>query len=164
MVWENAAIDNTVKGQCIYHFRNSRMLKYWKFYFIKIHYGFLFKNHGDDFFKLINLCSNCKLLAVINMIFKCPIHLTCLLRNPYAGQEATFKTRYGTMDWFKIGKEIHQGCKLSLCLFNLHAEYIIQNAGLDDSQAVIKVAGEISATSDMQIITAYFYWQKVKRN
>ena len=75
MVWENAAIDNTVKGQCIYHFRNSRMIKYWKFYFIKIHYGFLFKNYGDDFLKLINLCCNCKVLAVINMIFNAPYTL-----------------------------------------------------------------------------------------
>ena len=65
------------------------------------------------------------------------------------------------MDWFKIGKEIHQGCKLSLCSFNLYAECIIQNAGLDDSQAVIKIVGEISATSDMQMIP--LYWQKVKR-
>ena len=65
------------------------------------------------------------------------------------------------MDWFKIGKEIHQGCKLSLCLFNLYAECIIQNAGLDDSQAVIKIVGEISATSDMKMIP--LYWQKVKR-
>jgi len=96
------------------------------------------------------------------MIFKCPIHLTCILRNLYAGQEATFKTVHGTMDWFKIGKEIRQGCKLSLCLFNLYAEYIIQNAGLDGSQAVIKIVGEISATSDMQMIP--LYWQKVKRN
>ena len=69
-----------------------------------------------------------------------PDHLTCLLRNLYAGQEATFRTRHGTTDWFQIGKGVHQGCILSPCLFNLHAEYIIQNAGLDDSQAGIKIA------------------------
>ena len=68
-------------------------------------------------------------------------HLTCLLRNVYAGQEATVKTGHGTTDSFQIGKEIHQGCKLSLCLFNLYAEYIMQNARLDVAQAGIKIAG-----------------------
>ena len=70
-----------------------------------------------------------------------PDHLTCLLRNVYAGQEATVKTGHGTTDSFQIGKEIHQGCKLSLCLFNLYAEYIMQNARLDVAQAGIKIAG-----------------------
>jgi len=69
-----------------------------------------------------------------------PDHLTCLLRNLYAGQEATVMTGHGTMDWFKIGKGIHQGCILSPCLLNLYAEYIMQNAKLDDSQAGIKIA------------------------
>ena len=64
-------------------------------------------------------------------------HLTCRPRNLYAGQEATVKTRHGRMDWFKIGKEVHRGCILSLCLFNFYAEYIMQNAGLDKSQAGI---------------------------
>ena len=68
-------------------------------------------------------------------------HLTCLLRNLYAGQEATARTRHGTTDWFPIGKGIHQGCILSPCLFNLYAEYIVQNATLDESQAGIKIAG-----------------------
>ena len=63
-----------------------------------------------------------------------PDHLTCLLRNLYAGQEATVRTRHGTMDWFKIGKGVHQGCILSTCLFNLYAEYIMQNAGQDEAQ------------------------------
>ena len=70
-----------------------------------------------------------------------PDHLTCLLRNLYTGQEAAVRTRYETTDWFKIGKGIHQGCILSPCLFNLHAEYIIWNAGLDEAQAGIKIAG-----------------------
>ena len=70
-----------------------------------------------------------------------PDHLTCLLRNLYAGQEATVRTRHGTTDWFQIGKGVHQGCILSLCLFDLHAEYIMQNAGLDEAQAGIKIAG-----------------------
>ena len=70
-----------------------------------------------------------------------PDHLTCLLRNLYAGQEATVRTRYGTMDWFKIGKGVWQSCILSPWLCNLYAEYFMHNAGLDDSQAGIKIAG-----------------------
>ena len=70
-----------------------------------------------------------------------PDHLTCLLRNLYAGQEAAVRTRHGTADWFKIGKGVRQGCILSPCLFSLYAEYIMQNARLDESQAGIKIAG-----------------------
>ena len=70
-----------------------------------------------------------------------PDHLTCLLRNLYAGQEATVRTRHGTTDWFQIGKGVHQGCVLSPCLFNLYPEYIMQNAGLDEAQAGIEIAG-----------------------
>ena len=69
-----------------------------------------------------------------------PDHLTCLLRNLYAGQEATVRTRHGTTDWFQIGKGVHQGCILSLCLFNLYAEYIMRNTGLEEEQAGIKIA------------------------
>ena len=69
-----------------------------------------------------------------------PDHLTCLLRNLYAGQEATVRTKCGTRDWFQIGKGVHQGCILSLCLFNLYAEYIMRNTGLDEAQAGIKIA------------------------
>ena len=72
---------------------------------------------------------------------KLPDHLTCLLRNLYAGQEATVRTGHGTTDWFQIGKRVHQGCTLSPCLFNFYAEYIMRNAGLDDLQAGIKTAG-----------------------
>ena len=68
-------------------------------------------------------------------------HLTCLLRNLYAGQEATIRTRHGTTNWFQIGKGVHQGCILSPCLFNFYAEYIMRNAGLDEAQAGIKIAG-----------------------
>ena len=82
-----------------------------------------------------------------------PDLLTCLLRNLYAGQEATVRTEHGTTDWFQIGKGIHQGCILPPCLFDLHAEYIMQNEGLDKTQAGIKIAGEISTkTSDMKMI------------
>ena len=69
-----------------------------------------------------------------------PDHLTCLLRNLYAGQEATITTSLGVTDWFKIGKRVHQGCILSPCLFNLYAEYIMRNAGLEEAQARIKIA------------------------
>ena len=70
-----------------------------------------------------------------------PDHLTCLLRNLYAGQEATVRTGHGTTDWFQIGKGVRQGCILSPCLFNLCAGYIIRNAGLEEAQAGIKIAG-----------------------
>ena len=82
-----------------------------------------------------------------------PGHLTGLLRNLYAGQEATVRTGHGTTDWFQIGKGVHQGCILSPCLFNLYAEYIVRNAGLDEVQAEIKIAGR--NTSDMQMTPPY---------
>ena len=91
-----------------------------------------------------------------------PGHLTCFLRNLYAGQEATVRTGHETMDWFKIEKGVHQGCILSPCLFNLYAEHIMQNAELDEAQVGIRVPGEISITSDMQMIPPL--WQKTKRN
>ena len=69
-----------------------------------------------------------------------PDHLTCLLRNLYAGQEATVRTGHGTTDWFQIGKGVRQGCILPPCLFNLYAEYIMRNAGLEEAQAGIKIA------------------------
>ena len=72
-----------------------------------------------------------------------PDHLTCLLKNLYAGQEATVRTRHGTTDWFQIGKGVRQGCILSTCLFNLYAEYIMRKAGLEEAQAEIKIAGRI---------------------
>ena len=78
-------------------------------------------------------------------------HLTCLLRNLYAGQEATVRTEHGTTDWFQIGKAVPQGCILSPWLFNLFAEYTMQNAGLDEAQVGIKIVGEISKTSDTQM-------------
>ena len=90
-----------------------------------------------------------------------PYHLTCLLRNLYAGQGATVRTGHETMDWFQIGKGVRQGCILSPCLFNIYAEYIMQNARLDEVQAGIKL-GEISVTSDVQMTP--LLWQKAKRN
>ena len=119
-----------------------------------------------------------------------PNHLTCLLRNLYAGQKATVRTRHGTTDWFQIGKGVHQGCILSLCLFNLYAEYIIRSAVLDEVQARIKIAGrninnfnirdakgifhikmgsikdtngmDLTEAEDMQMTPPL--WKKVKRN
>ena len=87
-----------------------------------------------------------------------PDHLICLLRNLYAGQEATVRTGRGTTDWFQIGKGVRQGCILSPCLFNLYAEYIMRNAGQEEAQAGIKIVGEISITSDMQMTPPL--WQK----
>ena len=81
-----------------------------------------------------------------------PAHLTCLMRNLYAGQEATVRALYGTTDCFKIGKGVCQGCILSPCLFNLYAEYIMRNTELDELQAGIRLLGEISTTSDLQMI------------
>ena len=77
----------------------------------------------------------------LKLLFGTPDYLTCLLRNLYAGQEATVRTRYGTMDGFQIGKRVSQGCVLSLCLLNFYAEYIMRNAGLEEAQAGIKIAG-----------------------
>ena len=91
-----------------------------------------------------------------------PDHLTCLLRNLYAGQEATVRTGHGTTDWFQIGNGIRQGCILPPCLFNLHAEYIMQNAKLDEAQAGIKIAGR--NTNNLRYAVTPPLWQKVKRN
>ena len=91
-----------------------------------------------------------------------PDHLTFLLRNLDAGQEATVRTGHGTTDWFQIGKGVHQGCILSPCLFNFYAEYIMRNTGLEETQAGLRLPGEISITSDMQMTPPL--WKKVKRS
>ena len=90
-----------------------------------------------------------------------PDHFTCLLRNLYAGQEATVRTGHGTTDWFQVGKGVYQGCILSPCLFKFYVEHIMRNAGQDDAQVGIKIAREISLTLDMQMIP--LLWHKVKR-
>ena len=89
-------------------------------------------------------------------------HMPCLLRNLYAGQEATVTTGHGTLDWFQIRKAVRQGSILSPCLFNFYAEYIMRNVGLDEAQAESRLPGEISITSDAQMIPSL--WQRVKRN
>ena len=91
-----------------------------------------------------------------------PDHLTCPLRNLYAGQEATVRTRHATTESFKIGKGICQGCILSPCLFNLYAEYIMRNAGLDETQAEIRIAGRNINNLRYSVDTTLM--QKVRRN
>ena len=91
-----------------------------------------------------------------------PDSLTCLLRNLYVGQEETVRTGHGTAGWFQIRKGVCEGCILSRCFFNVYAEYIMRNARVDEAQAGIKIVGEISITSDMQMTPPS--WQKVKRN
>ena len=91
-----------------------------------------------------------------------PDHLTCLLRNLYAGQESTVKTRHRTEDWFQIGKGVHRGYILSPCLFNLYAEYIMRNAGLDEARAGIKIARRNTNNLRRQVTSPL--WQEVKRN
>ena len=91
-----------------------------------------------------------------------PDHLTCLLRNLYAGQEATVRTGHGPTDWFQIGKGVHQGCRLSPCLFNFYTECIMRNAGLEEAQAGIEISGE--NINNLRFADDTTLWQKVKRN
>ena len=103
-----------------------------------------------DYVKAFDCVDHHKLWKILKEM-GIPDYLTCLLRNLYAGQEATVRTGHGTTDWFQTGKRIRQGCILSPCLFNFYAEYIMRNAGLEETQAGIKIAGRISITSDMQM-------------
>ena len=91
-----------------------------------------------------------------------PDHLTCLLRNLYAGQKATVRTGHGTTDWFQLGKGVCQGCMLSPCLFNFYAEYIMRNAGLEETQDVIKIAGR--NINYLRYADDTTLWQKAKKN
>ena len=91
-----------------------------------------------------------------------PDHLTCLLRNRYAGQEATVRAGHGTTEWFQIGTGVHQGCILSPCLFNLYVSYLMQNDRPDEEQAESRLPEDISITSDIQMTPTL--WQKVKKN
>ena len=91
-----------------------------------------------------------------------PDHLTCLLRNLYAGQEATVRTEHATTDWFQIGKGVHQGCILSPCLLNFNAEYIMRKLGWRKHKLESRLPGEISITLDVQMTPPL--WQKVKKN
>ena len=113
-----------------------------------------------DYAKAFDCVDHNKLWKILKEL-GIPDHLTCLLRNLYVGQEAIVRTGHGT-DWFQIKKGIHQGCILSPCLFNLYAEYIMRNVGPEEAQAGIKMLGEISITSDMQMTPPL--WQKVEKN
>ena len=121
-----------------------------EFYFCFIHYA-----------KAFDCVDHNKLWKILEEM-GIPDHLTCLLRNLYAGQEATVRTGHGTKDWFQIGKRVCQGCILSPCLFNLYEEYIMRNTGLDEAQLESRLLGKISITSDMQMTPPL--WKKVKRN
>ena len=113
-----------------------------------------------DYAKAFDCVDHNKLWTILQEM-GIPDHLTCLLRNLYAGQEATVRTGHGTTDWFQIGR-VRQGCILSPCLFNLYAEYIMSNTGLEETQLESRLPGEISITSDMQMTPPL--WQKMKRN
>ena len=102
------------------------------------------------------ITTNWKILKEVGI----PDHLICLLRNLHSGQEATVRTRRGTTVWFQIGKGIRRGCILSPCLFNLHAEYIMRNAGLDEAQAEIKIAGR--NINNLRYADGKTLWQKTK--
>ena len=114
-----------------------------------------------DYAKAFDCVNHNKLWKILK-VMGIPDHLTSRLRNLYAGQEATVRTGHGTTDWFKIGKGVRQGCISSPCLFNLDAEYIMRNAGLEEAQTKSRLSGEISVTSGMQMTPPL--WQKVKRN
>ena len=108
------------------------------------------EKHLFDYVKAFDYVDRNKLWEILKEM-GIPDHLTCLLRNLYAGQGATVRTGHGTTDWFQIGKGVRQGCTLSPCLFNLYAEYIMRKAGLEEAQAGIKIARRISITSDKQM-------------
>ena len=104
-----------------------------------------------DYAKAFDCVDHNKLWKILKEM-ETPDHLTCLLRNLYAGQKATVRNGHGTTDWFQIGKGVHQGCILSLCLFNLYAEYIMRNAGLEEAQAGIKIADDLRYADDTTLM------------
>ena len=112
-----------------------------------------------DYAKALNCVDHNKLRKILKEM-GIPDHLTWLLRNLYAGQEATVRTRHGITDWFQIGKGVHQGCLLSPCLFNLYAEYILRNARLDEAQTEIKIARR--NINNLRYTMTPPLWQKVK--
>ena len=117
--------------------------------------------YSIDYAKVFDCVDHNKLWKILKEM-GIPDHLTCLLRNLYAGQEATVRTVHGTTHWFLIGKGVHQGCILSPCLFNLYAEYIMRNAGLEEAQAGIKIVGRNS--KNLRYADDTTLWQKGKKN
>ena len=120
-----------------------------------MHFSFI------DYTKAFDCVDHNKLWKILKEM-EIPEHLTCLFRNLYAGQEATVRTGHGTTDWFQIGKGVRQGCLLSPCFFNFYAEYITRNAGLDEAQARIKIAGR--NINNLKYADDTTLWQKVKKN
>ena len=120
--------------KCLFRSSAVFIVVFFGFVFVFVFFCFDVEHEGFD-------CVDYNKLWKILKGMGLPDHLTCLLRNLYAGQEATVRTGHGTTDWFQIGKGVRQGCILSPCLFNLYAEYIMRNAGLDKAQAGIKIAG-----------------------
>ena len=116
-----------------------------------------------DYAKAFDSVDHNKLWQILKDM-EIPDHLTCLLRNLYADQETTVRTAHGTTDWFQIGKGVYQGCILLPCLFNLYAEYIIRNAGLEEAQGGIKIAGRNINNLRYADDTTLTLRQKVKRN
>ena len=114
-----------------------------------------------DYAKVFDCMDHNKLWKILKEM-GIPDHLNCLFRNLYAGQEGTARTEHGTTDWFQIRKGVHQGCILPPCLFNFYAEYIMRNAGLEEAQAGIKIAGRNINNLNMQMTPPL--WQKVKKN
>ena len=112
-----------------------------------------------DYAKVFDCVDHNKLWKILKEM-EIPDPLTCLLKNLYAGQEATVRTGHGTTDWFQIGKGVCQGCILSSCLFNLYAEYVMRNAGLDEAHARIKIAGR--NINNLRYADTPLLWQKVK--
>ena len=128
-------MDCSLPGSSIHGIFQARVLEWGITAFSAINIYFCF----IDYAKAFDCVDHNKLQKILQEM-GIPDHLTCLLRNPYAGQEVTVRTGHGTTDGFQIGK-VRQGCILSPCLFNLYAEYIIRNAGLEETQAGIKIAG-----------------------
>ena len=114
-----------------------------------------------DYAKAFDCVDHNKLWKIFQEM-EIPDHLTCLLRNLYASQEATVRTGHGTTDWFQVGKGVCQGCILSPCLFNLHSEYIMRNAGLEEAQAGIKISGR--NINNLRYADDTTLWQKAKKN
>ena len=114
-----------------------------------------------DYAKIFDCVGHNKLWKILREM-GIPDHLTCLLRNLYAGQDAIVRTGHGTTDWFQIGKGVHQGCILSPCLFNFYAEYIMRKAGLEETQAGIKIARR--NINNLRYADDITLWQKMKRN
>ena len=112
-----------------------------------------------DYAKAFDCVDHNKLWKIVREM-GIPDHLSCFLRNLYAGQETTARTGHGTTDWFQIGKGVHQGCILSPCVFNLFADYIMRNAGLDEVQAGIKIAGR--TINNLRYADDTTLWQKAK--